>query len=76
MMVWQLLQVKHVQGTPLILVGKMWPGLVDWARSQLLTTDPPLANAADIDLPQCVDTADGAITLLREAHTKWLQARK
>src|SRR5262249_55115739 len=24
MMVWQLLQVKHVQETPLILVGKMW----------------------------------------------------
>src|SRR6185436_13550743 len=26
MMIWQLLQVRHLQGTPLILVGKMWPG--------------------------------------------------
>src|SRR5437016_1204636 len=25
MMVWQLLQVKHLQGVPLLLVGKMWP---------------------------------------------------
>src|SRR6516165_4892617 len=25
MMVWQLLQVRHVQDAPLILVGKMWP---------------------------------------------------
>src|SRR6516225_575923 len=43
MMIWQLLQVKHVQDTPLILVGKMWAELVDWARKHLLTTQPPLA---------------------------------
>src|SRR5437763_2862092 len=36
MMIWQLLQVKHLQDTPLILVGKMWSGLLDWARDQLL----------------------------------------
>ena len=34
MMIWQLLQVKHVHDTPLILVGKMWAELVDWARTQ------------------------------------------
>src|SRR4029077_13144621 len=27
MMIWQLLQVKHVPGTPLILVGNMWASL-------------------------------------------------
>ena len=32
MMIWQLLQVRHLQDTPLILVGKMWPGLIEWAR--------------------------------------------
>src|SRR5579862_4137985 len=37
MMVWQLLQVKHVEGVPLFLVGKMWPGLVEWAKTSLLT---------------------------------------
>ena len=35
MLVWQLLQVKHVQDTPLILVGKMWAELVNWARKNL-----------------------------------------
>src|SRR6516225_9525421 len=45
MMIWQLLQVRHVQETPLILVGKMWTGLVDWARAHLLATKPPLANS-------------------------------
>ena len=44
MMIWQLLQVRHLQDTPLILVGKMWPGLIEWARSSMLSFDPPLAN--------------------------------
>ena len=30
LMIWQLLQVRHVEDVPLILVGKMWRGLVDW----------------------------------------------
>ncbi len=39
MMVWQLLQVRHMQDVPLILVGKMWKGLVDWTAQAML--DPP-----------------------------------
>jgi hypothetical protein len=54
----------------LILVGKMWPGLIDWARTHLLTAEPPLANAEDIGIPRCVDTADEAIALIREELAK------
>src|SRR2546421_5487297 len=43
MMIWQLLQVRHLHGTPLILVGQMWADLVDWARTHLLTSQQPLA---------------------------------
>jgi uncharacterized protein (TIGR00730 family) len=71
MMIWQLLQVKHMQDTPLILVGKMWPGLVDWARTSLLSVEPPLANPEDLDIPRCVNTGDEAIALVRERHAKW-----
>jgi uncharacterized protein (TIGR00730 family) len=71
MMVWQLLQVKQLHDTPLILVGKMWPGLVDWAREKLTTTDPPLADPNDVSIPQCVDTADEAIVLVRKHHAAW-----
>src|SRR5271168_4403578 len=53
MMIWQLLQVKHVERVPLILVGKMWPGLVDWAKTSLLTTQPPLASPEDMTIPRC-----------------------
>src|SRR5262245_21103502 len=53
MMVWQLLQVRHVQDAPLILVGKMWAELVDWARTHLAATQPPLANPEDMTIPRC-----------------------
>jgi uncharacterized protein (TIGR00730 family) len=75
LMVWQLLQVHHLQNTPLVLVGKMWAGLVQWAKDQLLTTDPPLASRGDLDLPVCVATADEAIALVRASHANWLQSQ-
>src|SRR5262245_15223331 len=75
MMIWQLLQVRHLRGTPLILVGQMWPGLVEWARASMLSTDPPLAGAADMAIPRCVATGNEAITLIREHHARWLAAR-
>jgi uncharacterized protein (TIGR00730 family) len=71
MMIWQLLQVRHLHGTPLILVGKMWAGLVDWARTHLLASQPPLANPEDMAIPRCVNTADEAIALIREHHARW-----
>ena len=75
MMIWQLLQVRHLSDTPLILVGRMWPGLVGWAQSSMLSTDPPLASDADISIPRCVESGDEAIALLREHHERWLRAR-
>ena len=71
MMVWQLLQVRHVGETPLILVGKMWPGMVEWARTAMFMYDPPLASAKDFSIPQCVTTADEAVAVLRKHHEQW-----
>ncbi len=73
LMIWQLLQVHHLSGTPLILVGDMWPGLVEWAKTSMLTTDPPLASAEDMSIPQCVANGDEAIALIRKHHTQWLR---
>jgi uncharacterized protein (TIGR00730 family) len=75
MMIWQLLQVQHLSDTPLILVGRMWPGLVEWARASMLSTDPPLANPEDMTIPRCVASGDEAITLLREHHAGWRRAQ-
>lgn len=76
MMIWQLLQVRHLQDTPLILVGKMWPGLVEWARHSMLSMDPPLASVEDFSIPHCVADGDEAIALLRENHAAWLNRRE
>lgn len=71
LMIWQLLQVGHLRDTPLILVGKMWPGLVEWARASMLSITPPLASDEDLAIPRCVPTADEAIAILREHHEAW-----
>jgi uncharacterized protein (TIGR00730 family) len=70
-MIWQLLQVRHLHGTPLILVGEMWDGLFNWARTHLLNPELPLADPRDLAIPRCVATGDEAIVLLREHHAQW-----
>ena len=71
LMIWQLLQVRHVDNVPLILVGKMWRGLVDWAAQSMLDPETPLASPADIRIPRCLDSADEAITVIRSLHEAW-----
>ena len=73
-MVWQLLQVRKLYDTPLILVGPMWAELVAWARTYLLRPEFELASPPDLDIPRCVDTAAEAIVLLRARHAQWRQA--
>ena len=71
MMIWQLLQVRHLEHIPLILVGKLWPGLVEWVRDSMLSFETPLINAEDVDIPVCVANADEAIAIIREHRAKW-----
>jgi hypothetical protein len=74
-MIWQLLQVRHLEKTPLILVGKMWTGFVEWARDSMLSFETPLASAEDFDIPRCVANADEAVAIIREYHTQWFNQR-
>ena len=69
-MVWQLLQVRQLDA-PLILVGPMWRGLVDWAESQMLRDGFELASPKDFRIPLCLDTADEAVAAIKEHHAKW-----
>lgn len=75
LMIWQLLQVNHLRDTPLLLVGRMWPGLVSWARTAMLSYDPPLANVEDFDIPICVPGADEAVEVIRENYGRWIAAK-
>lgn len=70
-MVWQLLQVRHLDDTPLIMVGLMWKGFVQWARDHMLDPGLHLVNVEDLAIPHCVATGDEAIALIREHHGRW-----
>jgi uncharacterized protein (TIGR00730 family) len=72
MMVWQLLQVRQLHGTPLILVGAMWAELVEWARAYLLRPEFALAAGADLEIPHCVNSVEEAIALLHQRHGQWM----
>jgi predicted Rossmann-fold nucleotide-binding protein len=75
LMIWQLLQVRHMDNTPLILVGKMWRGLVEWAQHSMLDPTLALASEKDLQIPLCLDTADEAIAVIQGVHAKWQAAR-
>jgi uncharacterized protein (TIGR00730 family) len=69
---WQLLQVRKLYNTPLILVGKMWAGLVEWARETMLREGSELASPEDMDIPRCVNTIEETIALIRQNREAWL----
>lgn len=75
-MVWQLLQVKQLYGTPFILVGKMWQDLVNWASEHMTKGEAELASPVDMTIPRCVETVEEAISLVREHYVRWEQDRK
>src|ERR1051325_2442819 len=72
---WQLLQVRKLYNTPLILVGKMWAGLVEWGRQSMTQKGNELASEIDFTIPHCVHTIDECLALIRENRTAWLAAQ-
>ena len=71
LLVWQLVQVGHLKRRPLIMVGSMWPELVDWGRKHWLSEEGNLADPDDMEIPFCVDTVDEAVTLIRANLEEW-----
>lgn len=71
---WQLLQVRKLYNTPLILVGKMWAELVDWGRRSMLQEGRELAGPMDFAIPHCVDTIEETVAVIRAKREAWLEA--
>jgi len=70
-MVWQLLQVRHLHETPLLLAGRFWEGLLDWAREQMLRPDVPLVSPADLDIPRILTDGPSIVQAVRDHHAAW-----
>jgi uncharacterized protein (TIGR00730 family) len=76
MMVWQLLQVRKLHNTPLILAGKMYAELVNWCRTSMLRPENPLASPGDMDIPVCVEDGPAILQVIRKHHAEWKQAQE
>jgi uncharacterized protein (TIGR00730 family) len=71
LLVWQLCQVGHLKRRPLIMVGSMWPDLVEWGREHWLSDEGNLADPDDLEIPVCVDNVDEAVALIRDNLEEW-----
>lgn len=71
LMVWQLLQVRHLHDTPLILAGQFWDGLIDWTKAVMLNPDAPLVSPQDLAIPQILPDGPAIVRAVREHHARW-----
>jgi uncharacterized protein (TIGR00730 family) len=76
MMIWQLLQVRKLHNTPLVLAGKMYAELVAWCRTHMLRPESPLASPEDMAIPQCVDDGPAILRIIREHYESWKKAQE
>jgi hypothetical protein len=53
----------------------MWAGLVDLGRRSMLEKGNELASEVDFKIPDCVNTIDECIALIRENRDAWLAAQ-
>ncbi len=73
-MVWQLLQVKHMKEHPVILVGTMWTGLIDWIRETMVQRG--LVSPPDLDVVSVVSSSEEAIPIIRASYDRYKAEEK
>src|SRR5438270_2290097 len=73
-MVWQLLQVKHVTEHPLILVGTMWKGLIDWIEDTMV--EQGLVSPGDLKMVSIVSSSDEAIPIIRASYERFREEKR
>ena len=68
-MVWQLLQVKHMKEHPVILVGEMWTGLIEWIKATMVSRG--LVSSPDLDVVSVVSSAEEAIAIIQASYDRF-----
>jgi hypothetical protein len=53
----------------------MWAELVEWGRRSMLQKGNELAGEIDFKIPECVNTMDECIALIRANRDAWLAAQ-
>lgn len=74
MMVWQLLQVGFMTERPVVLVGGMWRGLLDWMEREMVPRK--LVNPEDLDLVRLSSTVEDAVQTIEKHKQRFDAARE
>lgn len=74
LMVWQLLQVGFLTERPVVLVGEMWLGLIEWMRREMVSR--ALVNSSDLDLITLAPSIDEAVAKIESHKSKFDAARE
>lgn len=68
-MIWQLLQVGYIQNRPLILLGDMWHGLLEWMKKEM---EPrALVYGRELEIARVVGSIEEALVIIKEAKEKF-----
>ncbi len=71
---WQLLQVEHLSGRPIILLGRgFWQGLIEWMKEKQITAG--LVSPGDMRWIEIVDTPEEAMEIIRKEHQSFTAGR-
>ena len=68
---WQLIQVQHISERPIILLGGMWEGLIEWMKSEPLKKN--LISKNDFKNIIIVKDVDEAIEILKPSITSFYE---
>lgn len=71
---WQLMQVKHTQKMPIIMMGDMWTGLLDWIRKGPLKRK--LLNKEDMAPIVCARKWQDVASLIEKNYIDYLKTGK
>lgn len=67
---WQLVQVKHIEMRPLVLMGvDFWTGLIEWMKTHPLGRG--LVSAPDFNCISIVDTPQEAFEIISKHHAEF-----
>ena len=70
---WQLIQVDHITPRPIILLGDMWDGLVNWMKAEPLKRN--LIDESDFDNIKTVKNINDVITILEPHIEKFYNSK-
>jgi uncharacterized protein (TIGR00730 family) len=73
-MVWQLLQVKHMTEHPLILVGTMWGGLIEWIDRTMVQKG--LVSPKDLNIVTVVGSSTEAIPIISTSFERFKEEKE